>query len=84
MLWRPLLPEEDMCIVSYHSVEWKIPLYQALSDLLTLSLNIHTALDVICHSIVRFAVAALEASEMQARDIKKNNNNKSYREKTTK
>jgi len=33
---------------------------------------------------VRFAVAALEASEMQARDIKKNNNNKSYREKTTK
>lgn len=83
MLWRPLLPEEDMCIVSYHSVEWKIPLYQALSDLLTLSLNTHAALDVICHSIVRFAVAALEASEMQARDIKKNNN-KSYREKTTK
>lgn len=71
MLWRPLLPEEDMCIVSYHSVEWKIPLYQALSDLLTLSLNTHAALDVICHSIVRFAVAALEASEMQARDIKK-------------
>lgn len=36
-----------MCIVAYHSVKGKIPLYQALSDLLTLSLNTHTALDVI-------------------------------------
>lgn len=60
-----------MCIVSYHSVKGKIPLYQALSDLLTLFLNEHTALDVICHSAVSFSLSALEAWEMQARNMKK-------------
>lgn len=50
-----------MCIVPYRSVKGKIPLYHALSDLLTLSLNAHTALDVICHSAVSFSVGALEA-----------------------
>ena len=50
-----------MYIVSYHCVKGKIPLCEALSDLLTLSLNTHTALDVICHSAVSFSVGALEA-----------------------
>lgn len=70
-----------MCIVSYHSVKGKIPLYQALSDLLTLFLNEHTALDVICHSAVSFSVSALEAWEVQARNMKKGTGEKKKAQK---
>lgn len=57
----------------------KIPLYQALSDLFTLSLNTHTTLDVICHSAASFCVGDLEAWEVQARNIKKASGKKNYR-----
>lgn len=40
----------------------------------------HAALDVICHSAVGFSVGALEASEMQARNMKKSYRKKNFKD----